>query len=68
MKTKVIAFRVTQNEYDAIVYEAGMCFMTPSTWLRAFLPLDRFVESYNKEQKRREAKAKRDAKKAANGQ
>ena len=68
MKTKVIAFRVTQDEYDALVYNgkcAGMKlaeFVADS--LRPTIALSK--QALVKEQKRQEAKAKRDAKKAAN--
>lgn len=68
MKTKVIAFRVTHDEYDALVYN-GKCaglklaeFVVDS--LRPTIALSK--QALVKEQKRQEAKAKRDAKKAAN--
>jgi hypothetical protein len=70
MKTKVIAFRVTQDEYDALVYNgktAGLKLAEFVAWsLRPTIALSK--EAVVREQKRLEAKAKRDAKKAANGQ
>lgn len=67
MKTKVIAFRVTQEEYDALVYNgktAGYKLAEfVATSLRPTIELSK--QAFAKEQKRLEAKAKREAKKAA---
>ena len=67
MKTKVVAFRVTEHEYNALSFLAAKEKQKLSeyvnkclTWQKAFA-----VQEFAKEQKRLEAKAKRDAKKAA---
>ena len=68
MKTKVVAFRVNQEQYDALVYKARAENMKLSDVVYVGL-LGVIAESrlaHEKEQKRLEAKAKRDAKKAAN--
>ena len=67
MKTKVIAFRVTQEEYDALVYNASKRLMKLGEFVNDELrPVTNLsVQMFKKEQKRLEAKAKRDAKKAA---
>lgn len=76
MKTKVVAFRVTQEEYDGLVFNAGTRKMKVSDYVIACLrqDLDLSVQAlhreqkrveFEKQQKRLEAKAKRDAKKAA---
>ena len=67
MKTKVIAFRVTQEEYDGLCFNAWAHAMKPSEFVLACLrqDLDLSVQALKHEQKRLQAKAKRDAKKAA---
>lgn len=67
MKTKVIAFRVTQDEYEALCYIAKMYGLKLSEHVNNCLKGDimQGVNGLLKEQKRLEAKAKRDAKKAA---
>jgi hypothetical protein len=67
MKTKVIAFRVTQQEYDALVYGARQSQMKLSDFVNTCLsnPIQEGIAEVRKEEKRLEAKAKRDAKKAA---
>ena len=66
MKTKVIAFRVTQQEYDALVYNgktAGYKLAEfVSMAMRPTIALSK--QALLKEEKRVEAKAKREAKKA----
>jgi hypothetical protein len=67
MKTKVISFRVTENEYNALVYNASTIKLSVGAFvwvsLRATVELSK--QALAKEQKRLENKAKRDAKKAA---
>jgi hypothetical protein len=67
MKTKVIAFRVTQEEYDGLCFNAWTRAMKPSEFVLACLrqDIDLSVQAFHREQKRLQAKAKRDAKKAA---
>jgi hypothetical protein len=67
MKTKVIAFRVTQDEYDALVYNAASCAMKLGEFVQSAMRSDinEGLVLLAKERKRLEAKAKRDAKKAA---
>lgn len=67
MKTKVIAFRVTQDEYDALVYNATSCAMKLGEFVQSAMRSDinEGLALLAKERKRLEAKAKRDAKKAA---
>jgi hypothetical protein len=69
MKTKVVAFRVSQEEYDGLVFNAGTRKMKVSDYVIACLrqDLDLSVQALHREHKRLQAKAKRDAKKAANG-
>jgi uncharacterized protein (DUF1778 family) len=66
MKTKVVAFRVTQEEYDGLAFNAGCRKMKVSDFVIACLrqDLDLSVQALQHEQKRLQAKAKRDAKKA----
>jgi uncharacterized protein (DUF1778 family) len=67
MKTKVVAFRVTQQEYDALAFVANLHGKKLSAYVDdALLPtIQGAIIHLQKEQKRLEAKAKRDAKKAA---
>ena len=67
MKTKVIAFRVTEEEQRAIRWAAGSAKVDVGRYLRdaLALTLDHCVRDMNAEVKRLEAKAKRAAKKAA---
>lgn len=67
MKTKVIAFRVTQDEYDALAFMAKQSEAKLAEFVYDCLrmPLFHAFEGLKKEQKRLEAKAKREAKKAA---
>ena len=67
MKNKVVAFRVTQQEYDALVFVAKLSGKKLSAYVDdALLPtVQNALHALHKEQKRLEAKAKRDAKKAA---
>jgi hypothetical protein len=69
MKTKVVAFRVTQEEHDGLVFNAATRGMKVSDYVIACLrqDLDLSTQAWQKERKRLQAKAKRDAKKAANG-
>ncbi len=69
MKTKVVAFRVTQEEYDALVLVAKASGQKLSEYVDNALlaSMQEAVLKLRKEQKRLDAKAKRDAKKAANG-
>lgn len=67
MKTKVIAFRVTQKEYDALVYNATSCAMKLGEFVLCSMR-PAVIEGQAliaKDRKKAEAKAKRDAKKAA---
>jgi hypothetical protein len=67
MKTKVISFRVSLEEYEGMLFSSGTRRMTLSDYVIACLrqDLDLSTQAWQKEQKRLEAKAKRDAKKAA---
>jgi hypothetical protein len=75
MKTKVVAFRVTQEEYDALALRVEWCKRSESQQhIRSVSDLvndlirgelDGMLYGLAKERKRIEAKAKRDAKKAA---
>jgi uncharacterized protein (DUF1778 family) len=67
MKTKVVAFRVTQQEYDALAFVANLHGKKLSAYIDdALLPtVQGAMVHLEKEQKRLQAKAKRDAKKAA---
>ena len=67
MKTKVVAFRVTQQEYDALAFVSAKRLMSVGEFVNNYLANAKWeaVEAFRKEQKRLEAKAKRDAKKAA---
>lgn len=67
MKTKVIAFRVTQDEYDALVTMANGRLMKSGEYVYNYLipAINQGRELIIKERKRLEAKAKREAKKAA---
>jgi uncharacterized small protein (DUF1192 family) len=67
-KTKVIAVRVTQTEYDAVKFVAQRDKLKAGVMAYNALSVDFIADClgvYRKEQKRLEAKAKRDAKKAA---
>jgi hypothetical protein len=67
MKTRVISFRVTEDEYNALVYNASTIKLSVGAFvwvsLRATVELSK--QAFAKEQKRLENKAKRVAKKAA---
>lgn len=67
MKTKVVAFRVTQQEYDALAFVANLHGKKLSSYVDDALlaTIQNAMVHLQKEQKRLEAKAKRDAKKAA---
>lgn len=65
MKTKVIAFRVTQEEYDAIALQAKRSAKTTSEWVYAVIDFEVYMRELRADRKKAEAKAKRDAKKAA---
>ena len=67
MKTKVVAFRVTQEEYDALAFVAQLTGKKLSAYVDdALLPtIQVALVHLQKERKRVEAKMKRDAKKAA---
>lgn len=65
MKTKVIAFRVTEREYDAVLLDATKNGVKIGDYVRTMLWLDDLVHKLDAEAKRLEAKAKRAAKKAA---
>lgn len=73
MKTKVIAFRITEWEFEELDWLAEIEDMTVAAMARHLL-LEHYsndmIEARHaivKERKKAEAKAKRDAKKAANG-
>lgn len=68
MKTKVIAFRVTQQEYDGLNLLASQQFMKVSEFVNDCLSgaIHEGFAALRKEEKRLEARAKREAKKAAN--
>jgi 7,8-dihydro-6-hydroxymethylpterin-pyrophosphokinase len=67
MKTKVIAVRVTEEEYRAIKFRADKHGQTVAWFLNSWLryQINDSVEDLRKEVKKLEAKAKREAKKAA---
>jgi hypothetical protein len=78
MKTRVIAFRVTQEQYDALALRLEFCkrpenfHRTPDVRTMSDLVHDTIredllvmLDGLAKERKRLDAKAKRDAKKAA---
>ena len=67
MKTKVIAFRVTQEEYDALSFNAQFHGMQLGKFVNICLAheIEKALLGWAKERKRLEAKATRDAKKAA---
>jgi hypothetical protein len=69
MKTKVISFRVSLEEYDALALMASNTKMELSRMIYVMLTehISVCVEHLHYERKRLERKAKRDAKKAANG-
>ncbi len=66
MKTKVVAFRVTQEEYDALAFVAQLTGKKLGTYVDdALLPtIQAALVHLRKERKRVDAKIKRDAKKA----
>ena len=68
MKTKVIAFRVTDKEYDAILLDATREGKSVTNYVRDLLVLNSLLSRLDMETKRLEAKAKRAAKKAAAAQ
>lgn len=63
-KTKVVAFRVTDREHEAMLFAASRHGMKIADWVRVSLLLDHRVNELEAEVKRLEAKAKRAAKKA----
>ena len=65
MKTKVVAFRLTEREYDAVLLEATRKGMSVTKYVRESLVLNYLLNQLDMETKRLEAKAKRAAKKAA---
>lgn len=65
MKTKVIAFRLTEREYDAVLLDATRKGMSVTKYVRESLVLNYLLNQLDMETKRLEAKAKRAAKKAA---
>ena len=67
MKTKVVAFRVTQEEYEALQLAAhdGKRKVADVLYYLIKPTVYHWQEELRKERKRAEAKAKRDAKKAA---
>jgi len=67
MKTKVVAIRITENQYEALQLWSKQHNMTITQLLKDFLasPLTAAEGNLRTERKRAEAKAKRDAKKAA---
>ena len=67
MKTKVIAFRVTEDEYAALYYMARTKNMKLAEHVNECLTsaIMQGFDALAKERKRLEAKAKREAKKAA---
>jgi hypothetical protein len=69
MKTKVIAFRVTEDEYAALYFMARTLNVKLSEHVNTCMTsaIMQGFEALKKERKKAEAKAKRDAKKAANG-
>lgn len=67
MKTKVIAFRVTQEEYAALYYMARTLNLKLAEHVNNCMTasINQGFDAMAKEYKRIEAKAKREAKKAA---
>jgi len=67
MKTKVIAFRVSQDEYDALYFAARTTNRTVGQVVYDSISggFQEAMAALAKERKRLEAKAKREAKKAA---
>ncbi len=67
MKTKVIAFRVREDEYEALKAYSFNWFDTLAEFVNDRLTpeINKAMEEMAKQRKRAEAKAKRDAKKAA---
>jgi uncharacterized protein (DUF1778 family) len=67
MKTKVVAFRVTQEEYDALAFVAKSKGVKLSYFVdEALLPtIQQAIVEMNKEQKRLQARVKRQAKKGS---
>lgn len=65
MKTKVVAFRLTEREYYAVLLEATRKGMSVTKYVRESLMLNYLLNQSDMETKRLEAKAKRAAKKAA---
>lgn len=67
MKTKVIAFRVTQDEYEALARMSGLTGERLAEFVSRHLSpvLAIAMEHLAKDRKKAEAKAKREAKKAA---
>lgn len=67
MKTKVIAFRVTEDEYAALYYMARTKNLKLSEHVNECMTsaIMQGFDALTKERKRLEAKAKREAKKAA---
>jgi hypothetical protein len=67
MKTKVISFRVTEDEYNALVYNASTIKLSVGAFVWVLLrpTVELSKQALAKEQKRLENKAKRVAKKAA---
>lgn len=68
MKTKVIAFRVTEQEYNALLLAATRKGVSVTTHVRDALVFGYLLNQLEMETKRLEAKAKRAAKKAAAAQ
>ena len=68
MKTKVIAFRVTEQEYNALLLVATRQGVSVTTYVRDSLMFDYLLNELEAQTKRLEAKAKRAAKKAAAAQ
>ncbi|MFZ9727279.1 MAG: hypothetical protein ACO3DI_08815 [Ilumatobacteraceae bacterium] len=70
MKTKVVAFRVTEEQYNALQLEAVRKRQKISDVVMDVMcsDLEWMLEALRKETKRLEAKAKREAKKAATQQ
>ena len=67
MKTKVVAFRVTQEEYEALQLAAhhDKRKLADVVYYLVKPTIYHWQEELHKERKRAQAKAKRDAKKAA---
>lgn len=65
MKTKVVAFRLTEREYDAVLLAATQRGLKIGDYVRDALVLNYLTNQLDIETKRLEAKAKRAAKKAA---